>query len=142
VCTTVAAAGRAAGASWPTAMEAARVQAEAVLDEEPTGVEALGIDEGPSGRPRWRPAEPVGTTKRNSPARSGTLAECRAGCRVLGWGLGRAGECRGLARGSTGLTFPGCVEVGGIRGGSGVSGKVRLGAVGVGIGVLLTPFGW
>jgi transposase len=63
LCATVAAAGRAAGVSWPTAMDAVRVQAEAVLDDEPGEVQALGIDEVRRGRPRWRPAEPTGTTK-------------------------------------------------------------------------------
>jgi transposase len=58
LCATVAAAGRLTGVSWPTAMDAARRQAEAVLDDEPGLVDVLGIDEVRRGRPRWRPAEP------------------------------------------------------------------------------------
>jgi len=59
LCATVAAAGRLTGVSWPTAMDAARARAEAVLQHEPDPVEVLGIDEVRRGRPRWRPAEPV-----------------------------------------------------------------------------------
>jgi len=58
-CATVAAAGRVTGVSWPTVMDAARIVAERVLDEESGPVETLGIDEVRRGRPRWRPAEPV-----------------------------------------------------------------------------------
>ena len=59
LCATVAAAGRLTGLSWPTTMDAARAQAAAVLDDDPSPVEVLGIDEVRRGRPRWRPAEPV-----------------------------------------------------------------------------------
>jgi transposase len=59
LCATVAAAGRATGMSWPTAMDAVRAAAERVLDEAPDPVEVLGVDEVRRGRPRWRPAEPA-----------------------------------------------------------------------------------
>ena len=54
---TVAAAGRSTGLSWPTVMDAVRVQADSLVDQAPDPVEVLGIDEVRRGRPKWRPVE-------------------------------------------------------------------------------------
>ncbi|MBT0774128.1 ISL3 family transposase [Kineosporia sp. J2-2] len=61
VCASVSAAGREVGVSWPTVMNAVRVEAGAagLLDGEAAAVTVLGIDEVRRGRPRWRPAVAV-----------------------------------------------------------------------------------
>ena len=59
VSATVKAAARAAGLSWATTMDAVRVQADAVLSDEPDPVEVLGIDEVRRGRHRSRSAPPA-----------------------------------------------------------------------------------
>ena len=54
---TVAAAGRSTGLSWPTVMDAVRMQADPLVEKAPDPVEVLGIDEVRRGRPKWRPTE-------------------------------------------------------------------------------------
>ena len=51
---TPAEAGRDAGISWPSAHVAFAARADQTLDEEPSPVAHLGIDEHRRGRPRWR----------------------------------------------------------------------------------------
>ncbi len=55
-CATVVASARQVGLSWPTVMDAVRVQAGGLSGGPVAPVEVLGIDEVRRGRPRWRPA--------------------------------------------------------------------------------------
>jgi len=55
LCTTIAAAGRTCGLSWPTVMAALWERADHDLPDQPAPVDVLGIDEVRRGRPRWRP---------------------------------------------------------------------------------------